>query len=148
MLSELERAIINRYQGGFPIARHPFATAAAELGTDEATLITTVEHLVTEGLLSRFGPMYNTEKLGGALTLAALHAPPAEFERISEQVNAFPEVAHNYERDHELNMWFVVATEDPDQVGEVLSGIEQQTGCKVFNFPKQQEFYIGLQFEV
>ena len=60
----------------------------------------------------------------------------------------FPEVAHNYARDHELNMWFVIATEQPERAAEVIAAIEQETGCKVYDMPKQEEFYIGLKLAV
>ena len=63
-------------------------------------------------------------------------------------MNAYPEVAHNYARDHRLNMWFVVATELPEQAGAVIASIEQNTGCKVYDMPKLEEFYIGLKFAV
>ena len=86
--------------------------------------------------------------IGGGLTLAALKAPQDRFEIIADQVNGFPEVAHNYARDHELNMWFVIATETPERVGQVIQEIEALTGLEVFNMPKIEEFFIGLQLEV
>jgi hypothetical protein len=62
-------------------------------------------------------------------------------------VNAFPEVAHNYARNHTLNMWFVLATEKPEQVVTVIHEIERRTGLTVFNMPKINEYYVGLQLE-
>lgn len=67
---------------------------------------------------------------------------------MADQVNAFPEVAHNYQRDHEMNMWFVLATETLQRLNEILEQIEQLTGLPVFNLPKQEEFYVGLHFQV
>ena len=63
--------------------------------------------------LTRFGPMFQVERMGGAFVLAALAVPEADYERVAELVNALPEVAHNYRREHALNMWFVLATETP-----------------------------------
>jgi DNA-binding Lrp family transcriptional regulator len=74
--------------------------------------------------------------------------PEDDFETVAETVNAFPEVAHNYRRDHDMNMWFVLATETPDALQAVIDGIEQQTGLKVFNMPKLEEFHVGLHFKV
>ncbi|KAA3629515.1 MAG: Lrp/AsnC family transcriptional regulator [Proteobacteria bacterium] len=144
----LDRQILNRLQDGFPIVEHPFAAVAAELGVDESTLIERVRQLREDGTLTRFGPLYHAERLGGGLTLAAMEIAPDDFERVNEQVNAFPEVAHNYARDHRLNMWFVLATESPQRIDEVISDIEQVTGYRVYNMPKQQEFFVGLKFEV
>ena len=148
MLDALDRRIINRLQDGFPICERPFAEVAAELATEEKTLIARVEALLEQGVLSRFGPMYHAEQLGGGLTLAALRVAPEDFARVAEQVNAFPEVAHNYERDHELNMWFVLATETPQAIAGTIRAIEQATGYPVYNMPKREEFFVGLKFEV
>jgi DNA-binding Lrp family transcriptional regulator len=147
-LDTLDRRILDRLQDGFPIDERPFAAVAAELATDEATLIARVETLLAAGVLSRFGPMYHAERLGGGLTLAAMRIPAEDFERVAEQVNAFPEVAHNYARDHELNMWFVLATETPQRIAAVIREIERVTGYPVYNMPKREEFFVGLKFEV
>src|SRR5690606_15557815 len=126
----------------------PFDAVANELGTDEADLIARVDALLQRGVLSRFGPMYHAERLGGGLTLAAMQVPAEDFDRVAEQVNGFPEVAHNYARDHQLNMWFVLATETPQRLAAVVRAIEQATGYPVFDMPKREEFFVGLKFEV
>ena len=143
-LSPLERDFINKFQGDFPLEEHPFAAIATQLNCSEDTLIETVNKLKDEKLLTRFGPLYDAARLGGGLTLAAVAVPEERYEIVTELVNVYPEVAHNYRREHQLNMWFVVATETPEELPQVLSSIEKTTGLTVYNFPKQQEFYIGL----
>jgi DNA-binding Lrp family transcriptional regulator len=145
-LGPLERAIIQRYQGGFPLTPRPFAQAAMALDTEEAHLIATLKQMLEDGWLSRFGPLYNAERLGGGVILAALAVPEGDFARVAAQVNGFPEVAHNYRREHALNMWFVVATESPQAIGDTLHRIEAATGLTVYRFPKEREFYLGLWF--
>jgi DNA-binding Lrp family transcriptional regulator len=103
-----------------------------------------IDALIREGTLSRFGPLFNVERLGGAFVLAAMAVPSERFDVVAETVNSFPEVAHNYARDHELNMWFVLAAERPERVDEVIEEIEQATGLPVYAFPKLEEFYVGL----
>lgn len=147
MLDALDRAIINKMQGNFPICDSPYAVVAEQLGTSEGELIRRLQRLLDEKILSRFGPMYHAERLGGGLTLAAMAIPQEQFDTVAEQVNAFPEVAHNYAREHTLNMWFVLATETPQRIAEVISEIEASTGFDVINMPKEQEFFIGLRFE-
>ena len=143
-MNELARLIINRYQGNFPIEEQPFARVAADLDTNTSTLLETIGKMLDDGVLSRFGPLYDASSMGGALTLAALSAPRERFDEIAALINAMPEVAHNYEREHELNMWFVVATEKPEQLQQTLDRIAQTTGLGVYNFPKLQTFYLGL----
>lgn len=147
-MDALDRAIINNLQGGFPVCDEPYREVASQLGTTEAELLRRLAALLARGVLSRFGPMYHAERLGGALTLAAMKVPDADFERVTAVVNGFPEVAHNYARDHELSMWFVLATETPERIGEVIGEIERAAGYRVYNMPKIEEFFVGLRFEV
>ena len=143
-MDELERAIVNRLQGGFPISGRPFAEAARELGTDEATLIAKLKAMLEAGMLTRFGPMYDAERLGGAFTLCAMSVPAADFERVDALVNAHPEVAHNYERAHRYNMWFVIAAASRAQIAPLIAAIEAETGYPVLNLPREQEYFIEL----
>jgi DNA-binding Lrp family transcriptional regulator len=143
-LTPQARAFINQFQGGFPIAGRPFHGVAARLGMQETVLIQTVRQLLDEGLLSRFGPLYDATRLGGAVTLAALSAPADRFDRVARLVNSLPLVAHNYRREHALNMWFVVASERRSSVAACLQQIERLTGLQVYDFPKLREFYLGL----
>lgn len=146
-MDEIDRAIINSLQGGFPICERPFAAAAAPLGLSEGQLIGRIEQLLADGVLTRFGPLWHAERLGGALSLCAMAVPEDRFDEVAGQVNAFPEVAHNYARDHALNMWFVIATETPERKDEVLTEVQAATGLRVFDMPKIEEFFVGLRFE-
>lgn len=147
-MDALDRVIINELQGGFPLSERPYAGVAERLGTSESELMQRIDTLLADGLLTRFGPMYHAERLGGGLTLAAMKVPAAEFEHVTALVNAHPEVAHNYAREHALNMWFVLATETPERIEAVIDAIEQETGLTVYNMPKLEEFYVGLRFDV
>jgi len=146
MMDAVDRRIINGLQGGLPLCERPYAEAARQLDLTEKELIDRLGNLLAEGVLSRFGPMFHAERLGGALTLAAMAVPPDRFDAVAEIVNAFPEIAHNYARDHALNMWFVVATDRPDRIADVLDAIEYETGLTVYNMPKIEEFFVGLRF--
>lgn len=143
-MDDIDRAILNNLQGGFPLCERPFAHAAAPLGLTEDALIARLRGLCADGTLSRFGPLFNAERLGGAVTLAALSVPEARFDAVAALVNAHPEVAHNYARDHALNMWFVVAAERQAAIDRVLAEIERETGLRVYDMPKLREYFIGL----
>lgn len=147
-MDELDRAILNHLQGGFPICEQPFLAAAGELGTTEEELISRLGRMLEERHLTRFGPLYNADRMGGAFTLAALSVAPADFERVAALVNAMPEVAHNYERAHRLNMWFVLATDAPEGIERALRRIESEIGCRVYNFPKLREYFVELKFNI
>ncbi len=143
-LDSIDKAIINGLQGGFPITARPFRDVAKRFSLDEAGVIARIERLVADGVLSRFGPMYNAENLGGAVTLCAMEVPEQRYEEVTGQVNRHREIAHNYERSHQLNMWFVIATETPEEIAAVIAMIELETGLEVYDFPKSEEFFVGL----
>lgn len=142
-----DRAIINALQGGFPVCERPYQIAAESLGISEGELIDRLRRLLEEKVLTRFGPMFQIERLGGAFTLAAMTVPEEDFERVAAIVNTMPEVAHNYRREHKFNMWFVLATERPEGVAKTIDAIEAATGYPVYNMPKEQEYYVGARFE-
>jgi len=144
MMDEVDKQIINHLQGGFPVCDSPYQVVADQLALTESDLIARIKALLDSGVLSRFGPLYHAEQMGGALTLAAVKAPEVEFDQVAKIINAFPEVAHNYQRNHELNMWFVIATDIPERLNEVIEAIELQTGLPVYNMPKINEYFVGL----
>ena len=147
-IDPIDRAIINGLQGDFPISSRPFRDAGASLGVSENELIERVRRLVDGGKLSRFGPLWNAEGLGGDVCLAAMAVPPEHFDAVAAQVNAHPEVAHNYERTHALNMWFVVSADRPERISAVIDEIETETGLPVYRMPKTREFFVGLRLEL
>lgn len=147
-MDKIDGMIINALQQTFPVCERPFAEVGALLSLGEEALIARVQRLLEDGALTRFGPLFQVERLGGAYALAAMCVPQADFERVAAQVNALPEVAHNYERDHEFNMWFVLATESHDAINRAAARIESETGLPVYLMPKRQEFFVGLNLPV
>jgi len=143
-MDEIDSRLVTQLQRGFPVTEQPYREAAAQLGLTEDELITRLQKLLDEGILTRFGPLYQVERLGGAYSLAAMQVPESDYERIAELVNAFPEIAHNYRREHAFNMWFVVAAASPAEVKRVLFSIERDSTHLVFEFPKLREYFVNL----
>jgi len=162
VLDALDRAIIDGLQGDFPIAERPYAEAAHKLGTTEEVLIARLQNMLEVRILTRFGPMFQIERMGGAFVLAAMCVPGTDWDRVLGIVNALPEVAHNYRRESlrhlqgeptsdnsaDLNMWFVLATETPDGIGVAVAAIEAASGLPVFPFPKLKEYFVEMKLEV
>ena len=146
-LSDIDRQILATLQGDFPICERPYAEAAAQLGIGEPELLARLESLLADKVLTRFGPMFQIEEMGGAFVLAALAVPEARYEEVTALVNALPQVAHNYRREHQLNMWFVLATESKAGIAEAIAQIEHDTGLPVYAFPKEREFFVEMKLE-
>ena len=143
-LDAIDRRIIDGLQGDFPICERPYQVAAERLGISEEELLQRLDRLLETRVLTRFGPMMQIERVGGSFVLAAIAVPEADYERVAGQVNALPQVAHNYRREHLLNMWFVLATETPAGIGEAIARIEADTGLKVHAFPKEREYFVEM----
>jgi DNA-binding Lrp family transcriptional regulator len=146
-LDEVDAALIDGYQSGFPVEERPFRRVAADLGVEEDEALRRVRRLREEGILRRFGAVLNPPVIG-ASTLAALQVPEDRFEAVAEAVNSYRQVNHNYRRDHEWNMWFVVTAGSLSTRDDILADIEARTGCEVLNLPMLTDFYIDLEFPV
>lgn len=143
-IDDIDAQLIDRLHGGMPLTERPYADVAEDLGLSEAVVLQRLQRLLADGLLTRFGPLFQIERVGGQFLLAALAVPEEDFARVTGQVNALPAVAHNYRRTHHLNMWFVIAGETPAQVSQACQQIEQETGLHVWAFPKEREYFVEL----
>ena len=150
-IDAIDRAIIDSLQGEFPVCERPYAEAAETLGIDEQELLSRLQRLLDTRVLTRFGPMFQIERMGGAFVLAAMRVPEEDWERVVATVNAFPEVAHNYRRESErscdFNMWFVLATEKPEGIADAVARIEAATGIGVAAFPKEREYFVEMKLD-
>jgi DNA-binding Lrp family transcriptional regulator len=140
-----QQKLLNNYQRNFPMDRRPFATIAEELGVDEAEVLASYRRLCDAGLVSRIGAVLRPHRCGWS-TLAAMAVPAARLEAVADLVSAYPEVNHNYEREHALNLWFVVTAPDRDHVTSVLDEIERETGIEVLDLPLEEAFCLDLGF--
>lgn len=147
-MDDFDRKLINRLQHGLPLVRHPWEALADELQSSSQELRDRLQALLDDGTLTRFGPMFDIERLGGAFTLAALAVPEERFDAVASQLEAMPEVAHNYRREHPWNMWFVLGCETPEGIAETIERIETLTGLPVLNLPKEETYHVGLHFPV
>ncbi|WP_396611714.1 Lrp/AsnC family transcriptional regulator [Haloferax sp. S1W] len=146
-LDEVDAALIDDYQSGFPVEARPFRAVAADLGIDEADALARVRRLREQGIFRRFGAVLNPPVIGSS-TLAAVSAPEARFDEVAEVINGYRQVNHNYRRDHEWNMWFVVTAGSRETRDRILTEIEERTGCAVLNLPMLTDYYIDLEFPV
>lgn len=140
-----ELALIDRWQRDFPLEPRPFATVGRSVGLDEDTTIAAFARLIEGGIVTRIGATVRPQSVG-ASTLAALRAPADRLSAIAAMVSAEPLVNHNYERDHPLNLWFVVAGPDRDAVTQTISRIERTTGLGVLDLPLLEAYHLDLGF--
>lgn len=143
-LDDTDRDILNVIQDDLPLSHRPFKEVAQRIGLDEKVLLDRITRMKDDGILTRFGPFFDAAAMGGAFCLCAMAVPEVQFDKVAEMVNAHDEVAHNYQRSHVLNMWFVLATETPEGIERAADLIKAETGFAVRRFPKLQEFFVGF----
>jgi DNA-binding Lrp family transcriptional regulator len=120
---------------------------AQQLGVSEDEILSTVSKLQDDGVISRVGPVFTPNRIGVS-TLAAMSIPEAELECVARIISAFPEVNHNYERDHAFNLWFVVTASSEEHLEIVLHEIEQHTEYPLLSLPMLEDYHIDLGFKL
>jgi DNA-binding Lrp family transcriptional regulator len=143
----LDFHLLNDFQRNFPLCPAPFAELAAKLGVAESAVLRMLEQLRREGKISRVGAVFAPKRIG-ASTLAAMAVPPEKLGIVAEAVNRFPEVNHNYEREHRYNLWFVVTAGSEGRLQAALGAIEQAAGYPILKLPLVQEYHIDLGFSL
>ena len=146
-MNHLTKQLINNYQRDFPIESRPFLRIANELGVSENEVIYAISELKNSNILSRLGPVFNHKK-AGASTLAAMSVPLEKLQETAAYVNSFKQVNHNYEREHAINLWFVVTAATQEEVDTTLQAMEENTGFSVLNLPMETAYHIDLGFSI
>lgn len=144
-LSELDRRLLDEFQRDLPICARPYEAMAKRLGCDEQMVLERLAQLEERGFVSRVGPVFRANCLG-ASTLAAMAVPAERLHGVAKLVSSYAQVNHNYEREHEFNLWFVVTASDAQEVADVLSDVRRRTGLPVMDLPLTEAFHIDLGF--
>jgi len=147
MLTPLHKRLLNDYQRDFPLSPTPYQDIALELGVTEEDVIDAFVELDEQDVITRIGPVIPPNRIGVS-TLAAISVPEMELEAVAQIISAYPEVNHNYEREHRFNLWFVVIAADAQHLAQVLADIEQQTGYPVMSLPLMEDYFIDLSFKL
>jgi len=147
MLTPLHKRLLNDYQRDFPLSPTPYQDIALELGVTEEDVIDAFVELDEQDVITRIGSVIPPNRIGVS-TLAAISVPETELEAVAQIISAYPEVNHNYEREHRFNLWFVVIAADAQHLAQVLADIEQQTGYPVMSLPLMEDYFIDLSFKL
>lgn len=146
-ITAADKSLLNDFQRDFPLEPRPFARIAETLGVAEDEVLTRLADLRDRGMVSRVGVVIQPNTIGTG-TLAAMAVPPERLDEVADVVNAEASVNHNYEREHEINLWFVVTAADATGLQEVLKRIERRTGLPVLDLPLEEAFHIDLGFQL
>ncbi len=145
--SLLEQRLLNDFQRDLPLSPTPYADIARDLEVSEEEVIQCLQSLQDRGVISRIGPVFRPNRIGVS-TLAAMSVPEHDLECVARIVSAFPEVNHNYEREHDYNLWFVVTASSEEHLAIVLHEIEVHTEYPLMSLPMLDDYFIDLGFKL
>ncbi len=152
-LSKTDRKILHRLQTNLPLTHRPFLDLAKELELDEDLIIERVKYMIENKYVRRIAPIINTQAVGNSATLAAMQVSEDRIEEVSNIINGYSGVSHNYLRkgrnkDIPLNIWFTMSAPSKDKLAENIREIEERTGLKVRMLPTTKKFKIGVKFKI
>jgi len=146
-LDDLDRAILNEIQSNFPLTPRPYAEMGRRVGAGEEEVLARVQALHDAGVIRRIGANFTSRKLGYTSTLCAARVPSEKLEGFAEVVNHYPEVTHNYVRQHRYNVWFTLIAESPERLAEILKEIREASGVsEILSLPAKEIFKIRVDF--
>ena len=146
-LSTAERQLIDQFQRDMPLEPRPYARIAESLGVEEVDVLDMLSRLKASGIVTRIGPVFEPNRVGVS-TLAAMAVPDDRLTEVAGLVNQYTEVNHNYEREHDFNLWFVVTAPDSDHLQRTIHSIESRSGLHVLVLPMVKQYFIDLGFPI
>ncbi len=145
MLTDLDKHLLNDFQRDFPLSPTPYQDIADRLGVTEAAVMNALTALSDQHFISRIGAIIPPNHIGVS-TLVAMAIPDAQLQAVADKISAYPEINHNYEREHHFNLWFVAIAADELHLQHVIRAIEQDTGFNALQLPLLDDFFIDLGF--
>ena len=145
--ASVEQHLLNDFQHNFPLSPTPYADMAKQLGISEERVLQILQAKTEEGVISRVGAVFAPNKVG-ASTLAAMAVPEAELLQVAEQISSCDSINHNYQREHEYNLWFVITAASKEALAEEIKNIESKTGYEILNLPMLEDYHIDLGFDI
>ena len=147
MLTDLHKRLLNDFQRDFPLSPRPYQDIADQLGVTEDDVLSALTELNGQQFISRIGPVIPPNHIGVS-TLVAMAIPERELQTVADKISSYPEVNHNYEREHRFNLWFVAIAADAEHLSDFINKVERETGYKTLQLPMLHDFFIDLGFKL
>jgi siroheme decarboxylase len=132
MMDDIDRKLLNYIQVQIPHVPRPFAEIGKAVGISEEEAIQRTRRLKELGIIRRFGAIFVTPKMGFASALIAAKVPADRIDDVVKIINSYHLVTHNYERSHEINLWFTVMAESTEKLEVALDEMKDKTGIDNF----------------
>jgi len=113
----MKQEILSRIQKKFPLVERPFGTIGEELGISEDEVIAILQEEKRNNIIRQTSAIFDTKRLGYRSSLVAFKIPKEKIDAAVEIINLHPGISHNYERNHEFNIWFTLAVAPDSRLG-------------------------------
>ena len=148
-MDDLDKEILNEIQWSFPLVTRPFDAIAKKFDTTPEIIKDRLHSLKEIGVLRQLSAIFDTRKLGYTSSLVAMEIESDKLEDVANQINRHPGVSHNYERDHQFNLWFTLAVPPGTDLKQELEKFNVLKGIKkVRMLPTLQLFKIGVKLDL
>jgi len=148
-MDKLDKEILNEIQWTFPLVPRPYSKIAKKFHVTNEEIMQRLRTLKETGILRQLSAIFDTRRLGYKSALVAMAIEPEKLERVANQINRHPGVSHNYERNHEYNLWFTLAVPPGSDLKSEIDKFSKLSGIKkVRLLPTIKLFKIGVKLEM
>jgi len=148
-LDSIDKAILNRIQGEFPISADPYGDIGREVGISGEQARERVLSLIERKIIRKVGPFFDAKKMGYRSTLCAVDVPVDKLEETASVINGFVEITHNYLREGHPNLWFTVIAESGEAIDRILSDISHRAGVgPIRNLPAEKMYKVKVDLKI
>lgn len=109
--------ILSRIQKKFPLVAKPFEAIANELGISEDEVLAILQEEKKNGIIRQTSAIFDTKRLGYKSSLVAFKVAEDKIDKAVEIINSHPGISHNYERNHDFNIWFTLGVSPESKLG-------------------------------
>jgi siroheme decarboxylase len=148
-LDKKDKELLNSIQWSFPLIQRPFLEIAKEHKISEQDVIHRIARLKNVGLIRQISAIFDTRRLGYKSALIAFSVETDKLDEVASQINRHPGVSHNYERNHEYNMWFTLAVPPNESMKAVLDRMAALNGVLKYRLlPTLKLYKIGVRLDM
>ncbi len=148
-MEENATKLLNIIQNEFPLESRPFLALANQLNMTEEEVIEIIKQSKENGYIRRLGGVFDSKSLGYTSTLCAVQVPEHRIEEVTNIINSYPGVTHNYLRNHNYNMWFTLTAQSIKRLEAIVNEIKSKTGIiNIIVLPSTNTFKIKVNFNI
>lgn len=147
-MDNTDKRILQIIQHDFPLTNRPYKVIGEKLDLSEGEVLERIIKLKKDKIIRRVGGIFSSRKLGYTSLLCAIKAPAKDADRVADIISQYPGVTHNYNRDHEYNIWFTLISENKEIKDKIIKEIEDKTGFSVKELPAVKLFKLRAVFKI